>query len=112
MAAKVLAGKSALITGASRICRLKVGAAVLRRQFNQIISWVHPPVAGSVSPQGLGYGILRALAAAGANVGMHGIGTSDELQHAAQTISDEFGVKVSCSACGPLLLRRVSQSMS
>lgn len=66
MAAKALAGKSALITG-------------------------------SVSPQGLGYGILRALAAAGANVGMHGIGTSDELQHAAHTISNEFGVKVAHS---------------
>jgi hypothetical protein len=35
------------------------------------------------------------MAAAGANVGMHGIGAPEELQYAAQAIGDEFGVKVS-----------------
>lgn len=47
-----------------------------------------------MSPQGLGYGILRALAAAGANVGMHGIGSTDELRQATEAIKNEFGVEV------------------
>ena len=50
-----------------------------------------------MSPQGLGYGILRALAASGANVGMHGIALTSVLEQQAAAVADEFGVQVAFS---------------
>ena len=50
-------------------------------------------VTGSASLKGLGYGILRTLAAAGCNVGMHGIMEAGQLALQSEAVASEFGVK-------------------
>jgi 3-hydroxybutyrate dehydrogenase len=53
-------------------------------------------VTGSTS--GIGLGIARSLAAAGAGVVLNGFGPTDEIKHTQDTITDEFGVAVRYSA--------------
>lgn len=60
------------------------------------------PLAGKValvtgSTQGIGLGILRALAGAGADVVMHGLIPADKARSATAALSDEFGVRVGFS---------------
>lgn len=50
------------------------------------------------SSQGIGYGILKGLAGAGADVVMHGLVGPQELEEKVAVIRDEFGVKVGRSA--------------
>ena len=49
------------------------------------------------SAQGLGLGILRALAGAGANVVMHGLAAEDALRRKADAIASEFSVRTAVS---------------
>jgi len=55
----------------------------------------HMHCAGSA--QGLGLGILRALAGAGANVVMHGLAAEDALRAKADAIASEFSVRATVS---------------
>ena len=55
----------------------------------------HVRCAGSA--QGLGLGILRALAGAGANVVMHGLAAEDALRAKADAIASEFNVRAAVS---------------
>ena len=55
----------------------------------------HVRCAGSA--QGLGLGILRALAGAGANVVMHGLAAEDALRAKADAIGSEFDVRTAVS---------------
>jgi len=50
------------------------------------------------SSQGIGYGILKGLAGAGADVVMHGLVEAQELEEKVAGIRDEFGVKVGRSS--------------
>jgi 3-hydroxybutyrate dehydrogenase len=50
------------------------------------------------STQGIGYGILRALAGAGATTVMHGLVPEAELRHKAAEVAREFGVETGVSA--------------
>ena len=52
----------------------------------------------SGSSQGIGFGILRGLAAAGADVVMHGLVEPQEFRAKVDGIKNEFGVKVGHSA--------------
>lgn len=61
------------------------------------------PLAGKVglvtgSTSGIGLGIARSLARAGANVVLNGFGPTDEIKQAQDAIADEFGVGVRYSA--------------
>jgi 3-hydroxybutyrate dehydrogenase len=61
------------------------------------------PLAGKValvtgSTSGIGLGIARSLAAAGAGVVLNGFGPTDEIKQTQDTITDEFGVTVRYSA--------------
>ena len=49
------------------------------------------------SAQGLGFGILRALAGAGANVVMHGLAAEDALRAKADAVASEFSVRTAVS---------------
>ena len=49
-------------------------------------------ITGSASRRGLGYGILKSLAAAGCNVGMHGLMPEEVLKSQADAVAAEFGV--------------------
>ena len=51
-----------------------------------------PPSAGST--QGIGFGVLRGLASAGANVVMHGLVGPKEFEEKVGSMQEEFGVKV------------------
>lgn len=63
-------------------------------------------ITGSASLKGLGNGILTALAAAGCNVGMHGIMPEEQMKAQAQAVATQFGVQTACSAAD---LRRPSE---
>jgi 3-hydroxybutyrate dehydrogenase len=61
------------------------------------------PLAGRVglvtgSTSGIGLGIARSLARAGANVVLNGFGPTDEIKQTQDAIADEFGVAVRYSA--------------
>jgi 3-hydroxybutyrate dehydrogenase len=61
------------------------------------------PLAGKVglvtgSTSGIGLGIARSLAKAGANVVLNGFGPTDEIKRTQDAIADEFGVGVRYSA--------------
>lgn len=61
------------------------------------------PLAGKMalvtgSTSGIGLGIARSLAAAGANVVLNGFGPTDQIKQAQDAIVDEFGVAVRYSA--------------
>ncbi|KAK9807872.1 hypothetical protein WJX72_011754 [[Myrmecia] bisecta] len=51
------------------------------------------------SSQGIGLGMLRGLAQAGADVVMHGLAPEQELKHKCREVEKEFGVKTAQSAC-------------
>ena len=55
------------------------------------------PCCSAGSAQGLGLGILRALAGAGANVVMHGLAAEDALRTKADAIASEFSVRAAVS---------------
>lgn len=50
------------------------------------------------STQGIGFGMLKALAGAGADVVMHGLVSQDELDQKTKALKEEYGVKVGHSA--------------
>lgn len=54
-------------------------------------------ITGSASLKGLGYGILKTLAAAGCNVGMHGIMDPAQLASQSDAVADEFGIQAAYS---------------
>ena len=54
-------------------------------------------ITGSASLKGLGYGILKTLAAAGCNVGMHGIMDPAQLALQSDAVAAEFGVQAAYS---------------
>ena len=55
-----------------------------------------PVSAGST--QGIGFGMLKALAGAGADVVMHGLVSQEELHQKTTALKKEYGVKVGHSA--------------
>ncbi|KAL3138520.1 hypothetical protein ABBQ32_006304 [Trebouxia sp. C0010 RCD-2024] len=50
------------------------------------------------STQGIGFGMLKALAGAGADVVMHGLVSQDELDQKTKALKEEYGVKVGHNA--------------
>lgn len=88
-----LAGKVALVTG-TYCCKLKSikdclkGLRTSRQSYDMC--------AGST--QGIGLGVLKGLAAAGADVVMHGLVSADEFERKTSEIQKEFGVGVDHSA--------------
>lgn len=50
------------------------------------------------STQGIGFGMLRGLAEAGADVVMHGLVTAEDAKAKSAAIADEFGVQCRHSA--------------
>lgn len=98
-----LAGKTALVTGASIFtpdpwhivpctCSKMDVCLVAFARFMQYCFLL----AGST--QGIGFGMLKALAGAGADVVMHGLVAQDELDQKTKALKEEFGVKVGHSA--------------
>ena len=55
-------------------------------------------VAMTGSTQGIGFGMLKALASAGADVVMHGLVAQDELDQKTKALKEEYGVKVGHSS--------------
>lgn len=72
--------------------------AVLRTLRTDLSAPINRQFFCSGSTQGIGYGMLRALAGAGADVVMHGLASQDELKQKTQALQDEFGVKVGFSS--------------
>ena len=60
-------------------------------------TWTNRPLCCAGSAQGLGLGILRSLAGAGANVVMHGLAAEELLHSRTKDIEAEFGVKTAIS---------------
>lgn len=50
------------------------------------------------STQGIGFGVLRGLAAAGADVVMHGLVGPQEFEEKVGSLKEEFGVRVGHSS--------------
>lgn len=67
------------------------------------------------STQGIGFGVLRGLASAGADVVMHGLLGPSEFEEKVASLQEEFGVKVGHSSAdvrNPEEIRHVSEDES
>ena len=94
-----LAGKTALVTGATLtnpIAAVLAGACKDRCCGATGLKAVLALYTGST--QGIGFGMLKALAGAGADVVMHGLVAQDELDQKTKALKEEYGVKVGHSA--------------
>ena len=91
-----LAGKTALVTGEVPAITPTVSFACMQPVVCELSHLsLHAMYAGS--SQGIGLGMLRALASAGADVVMHGLVSTDELKQKTDALHKEFGVKVGFS---------------
>lgn len=106
-----LAGKTALVTGELPAITSTVLFACMQAVFCELSHLsLHAMYAGS--SQGIGLGMLRALASAGADVVMHGLVSTDELKQKTDALHQEFGVKVGFSTANvrkPQEIRHVTQ---
>ena len=75
---------------------LKLGLRPTQQLVHQSV--VKPSGCHAGSTQGIGMGMLRGLAEAGADVMMHGLVTADEAKAKTSEIASEFGVQCRHSA--------------